>query len=376
MKRYLEKHIKKDLGEKIVILSGPRQTGKTTLSKMLSEKYEYLNYDYPEHRILINEMSWDRKSSLLILDELHKKKNWKSYLKGIYDVEGMNPPVIVTGSARMDTIRKTGDSLAGRYFSFRLHPLDLKELKGNIGHDEALERLKKTGGFPEPFLKNSSSFYSRWRRSHLDIILRQDLIDLESVKSIGNIELLIELLKKRVGSPVSYASLARDIECSPKSVKSWLGILENLYIIFPVRPFHENIGRAILKEPKYYFFDTGLIEGAGAKAENIAACSFLKELHLLEDVYGISGSLNYIRNKQGKEIDFFIRIGARKYLIEIKTGDNSLSSNFRYFDKFIPGASKVQLVDKITREKTYPDGTEIRSLSKWLSNLDLNPSGI
>jgi len=372
MKRYLTKKIKKDLGKKIILLSGPRQSGKTTLSQMLDPDYEYLNYDYAEHRLQINEKSWNRSKSLLILDELHKKKDWKSFLKGIYDVEGLKPPVIVTGSARLDTIRKTGDSLAGRYFQFRLHPLDLKELKGLIKPAEALERLKKFGGFPEPFLENDISFYKRWQRSHLDIILRQDLIDLESVKNIQNIETLIELLKKRVGSPVSYASLARDIECSPKSVKNWLQILENLYIVFPVRPYHKNIGRAILKEPKYYFFDTGLIdENNGSKIENIAACAFLKELHFLEDAYGIRSSINYIKNKQGKEIDFFIQVEKAQYLIEIKSNEASLSSSFKQFEKNLPDAKKIQLVDGINRERTYSDGTEIRKLSTWLFGLDL-----
>ena len=102
MKRYLENEIKKDLGKKIVLISGPRQCGKTTLSKMINPDYDYLDYDYAEHRLIINEKGWDRKKSLLIFDEVHKKKNWKSFLKGIYDVEGLEPPIIVTGSAVFD----------------------------------------------------------------------------------------------------------------------------------------------------------------------------------------------------------------------------------------------------------------------------------
>lgn len=375
MKRYLEEKIKKDLGKKIILISGPRQSGKTTLSKMINADFDYLDFDYAEHRLIINEKGWDRKKSLLIFDEIHKKENWKSFLKGIYDVEGLKPPIIVTGSARLDTIRKTGDSLAGRYFHFRLHPFDIKELKDFESPEIILEKLKRFGGFPEPFLESSDSFYKRWRRSHIDIILRQDLIDLEPVRSIKQIETLIELLKKRVGSPISYSSLAEDIECSPKSIKSWLQILENLYIVFPVRPYHKNIGRAILKEPKYYFYDTGLIENSnGAQIENIVACALLKELHFLEDVYGLETSINYIRNKQGKEIDFFIKVEDRQFLIEVKSTDDSLSSNFKVFEKYLPEARKTQLVDEIRKEKTYPDKTEIRKLSSWLARLNFHPS--
>jgi len=372
MKRYIEEAIKKDLGKKIILLSGPRQSGKTTLSKMLDPDFDYLDFDYAEHRLIINEKSWDRKKSLLILDEIHKKKNWKSFLKGIYDVEGLRPPIIVTGSARLDTIKKTGDSLAGRYFHFRLHPFDIKELRNTLEPEKALEKLKKFGGFPEPFFEESDSFYKRWQRTHTDIILRQDLIDLEPVRSINQIETLIELLKNRVGSPISYASLAQDIECSPKSIKSWLQILENLYVIFPVRPYHKNIARAILKEPKYYFYDTGLINNSnGAQIENITACALLKELHFLEDVYGARTSINFIKNKQGKEIDFFIQVEDKKFLIEVKSSDDSLSPSFNIFEKYFPQAKRIQLVDEINKEKTYPDKTEIRKLDLWLAGLDM-----
>ena len=244
MKRYLEKYILKDLKKKIVLLSGPRQTGKTTLSKILMTGYDYFNYDSSEDRVGLLEKSWDRSKNLIIFDELHKLKNWKSWLKGIYDTEGVPPAIIVTGSARLDFYKKAGDSLAGRFFQFRLHPLDLKEIKNIINPknlDAELDKLLNTGGFPEPFLDGDLSFYNRWKKSHLDIIIKQDLIDLENVQQITSIETLIQLLKKRVGSPVSYSSLARDLQCSDKTIKRWLIILENMYVVFRVSPFHKNI---------------------------------------------------------------------------------------------------------------------------------------
>ncbi|MCK4618872.1 MAG: ATP-binding protein, partial [Desulfobacterales bacterium] len=229
MKRYLTNYILDDLKKKIVLLTGPRQSGKTTLSKMLSSNFDYLNFDNPEHRLGLIERSWDRSRDLIIFDELHKLKNWKSWLKGIYDTEGVPPRIIVTGSAKLDTYRKVGDSLAGRFFQFRLHPFDLKEIKKINGPDNiqaVLDRLLDTGGFPEPYLEGSTRFYNRWKRSHLDIILKQDLVDIENVQQITSIETLIQLLRKRVGGPVSYNSLARDLQCSDKTVKRWLTILE------------------------------------------------------------------------------------------------------------------------------------------------------
>jgi predicted AAA+ superfamily ATPase len=133
---------------------------------MLCEKY--FNHDFAEHRLALVQRSWDRSVELVVLDELHKKKNWKTWLKGIFDTEGRRPRILVTGSARLDTYRKVGDSLAGRYFSFRLHPFDIKEVASQIPPEEAFERLMRVGGFPEPFLNGSDRFHKRWRRTHLD----------------------------------------------------------------------------------------------------------------------------------------------------------------------------------------------------------------
>ena len=376
MKRYLTNYILEDLKKKIVLLTGPRQSGKTTLSKMLSNNFDYLNFDNPEHRLGLIERSWDRSRDLIIFDELHKFKNWKSWLKGIYDTEGIPPRMIVTGSAKLDTYRKVGDSLAGRFFQFRLHPFDLKEIKkiNNPGNLQAvLDRLLDTGGFPEPYLEGNTRFYNRWKRSHLDIILKQDLVDLENVQQITSIETLIQLLRKRVGSPVSYNSLARDLQCSDKTVKRWLTILENMYIIFRIGPFHKNIVRSIIKAPKYYFYDTGQVIGdSGIKLENLTACALLKEIHYIEDCYGEQAQLYYLKTKDSKEIDFFVTRNEAPFLMtEVKWADSAPSRNFSIFGKCFPKANKVQIVKKLDREKTYPDGTEIRSAHNWLADFSL-----
>ena len=148
-----------------------------------------------------------------------------------------------------------GDSLAGRYFQFRLHPLDLKEAVQYIGgnSNQLFDQLWNCSGFPEPFLKASETYYKRWRKSHLDIILRQDLIDLYTGRDIQSIETLVLLLKERIGSSVSYANLARDLERDPNTIKRWLQLLENLYVIFRVTPYHKNIARSLLKSRNIIF---------------------------------------------------------------------------------------------------------------------------
>lgn len=376
MKRFLTEYIRTDLHRKIVLLTGPRQSGKTTLAKMVSPSFDYFNYDSAEHRLALHEKSWDRTKPLVIFDELHKMTKWKSWLKGVYDTEKHPPSILVTGSAKLDTYRKVGDSLAGRFFQYHLHPLDLKEitLLKLENSPETLDKLLLTGGFPEPFLEGNETFYKRWQKSHLDIILRQDLVDLEKISQIQKIETLIKLLRRRIGSPISYSSLAEDLQCSDKSVKRWLTILENMYVVFKVTPYHQNIARSLLKAPKYYFYDTGQIENdKGKKLENLVACSLLKEIHRLNDLYGKSFVLHYIRTKEGFEIDFLVT-GEKDsvLLLEVKWGNDKPSRNFSRFANYFPDSRKVQIVKELTREKTFPDGLEIRKAHTWLSGLWLD----
>lgn len=374
MERSIAPFILKDLQKKIVLVSGPRQVGKTTLAKSLMPEYEYFNFDNSEHRLALNERSWDRRKPLVIFDELHKMREWKTFLKGIFDVEGTKPALLVTGSARLDAFKKVGDSLAGRFFSYRLNPVDVKEAASLMEPEEALSRLLTVGGFPEPFLENDPVFYARWKKSHIDVILRQDLLDLSAIQDILSVETLIELLRSRVGSPVSYANLAQDLKKDPKTVKSYLDLLESLYIIFPVRPWHKNVARSILKEPKYYFFDTAMVVGDdGKKLENAIACILNKQLHFLEDTRGASTKLCYLRTKTGSELDFVLsQDGELSHAFEIKLSDSSRSPAFSHFEAILADVRKIQLVQKCEREKTYPDGLEIRKAAAYLATIDLN----
>jgi predicted AAA+ superfamily ATPase len=374
MERYLKKALLEDIQQKIILLTGPRQCGKTTLSLMLNDDHQYLNYDLAEHRLLVAEKSWDRDKSLIILDELHKMDKWKSWLKGIYDVEGIPPGLLVTGSAKLSAFRKTGDSLAGRHFQFRLHPLDLKEAIDNtdLDTDEVFSRLMTTGGFPEPFLNGTRRYYNRWKRSHNDLILKEDLVTLTAVRDIQSIETLIEMLRSRVGSTVSTSSLARALQKSPNTIQHWLQLLADLYVIFAVPPYHRNIARALLKQPKYYFYDNGMVIGDdGAKLENLVACALLKEIHRLEDVEGERLGIHFIRDKDEREIDFVItRDTEPQHLIEVKWADTSLSANLQ---RFLPDQplKRTQLVAELQQTKSYPGGERIVPARQFLRDLPL-----
>jgi predicted AAA+ superfamily ATPase len=371
MKRIYLTPIQEYLDKKIILITGPRQCGKTTLTQMFRGGIQYLSFDNQEHRQIYREKSWDRKKDIIIFDELHKMRNWKRWLKGIVDVEGNRPNLVVTGSAKLDTYKKVGDSLAGRYFRYRLHPFDIREL-ANLNYKQSKEnimtKLLDIGGFPEPFLDGSAKFYNLWKKTHLDIILRQDLITQEYVKDIRSIEILIDLLRERVGSPVSYLSLSEDLQCSDKTVKRWLRILEDMYVVFKLTPFHKNIARSNLKQPKYYFYDTGQVKNdAGMRLENLVACSLLKECHFRQDFWGEDWDLHYLRKKDGIEIDFLISYDTNaKFMLEVKLSETSLTRNFSRFEKDLPGVEKIQLVKNLVTEKTFPNGSEIRRVDNWL----------
>lgn len=305
MERYLASALVEDLKRKPVLLSGPRQCGKTYLSQRLCERsFDCFNYDIPADRKRLLKREWFRDRDLVIFDELHKMKKWKNWLKGIFDSDEEKQKFLVTGSARLNTYKKAGDSLAGRYFSCRLYPFDLKELREKMkdapAADRLLDRLLAVTGFPEPFLAGEEGFYGRWRQTHLDVILKQDILETESVKNIKQLETLVYLLTDRVGSPLSYNSLREDLSTDDKSVKRWIDILEDSYVVFRISPYSRNVAGGIKKAPKLYFFDYVRVEDSAQRLGNLVAFSLLKEIHFRRDIKGQDSGL--IRDNQHIEV--------------------------------------------------------------------------
>lgn len=374
--RIQKKNLIDDLQEKMVFLAGPRQVGKTYLSeRIFKNSQDYLNWDDEDDRKIILNKSWDRNAELIIFDELHKRSKWKSWIKGVYDKEKNNPPILVTGSAKMNIFRKGGDSLAGRYFLHRLYPFSVSELcAGGMSEQKAIERLLLVGGFPEPFMKGTAEYAKRWRKTHIERIIMEDLLTLENVRDISNIEMLVELLSQRVGSPISFASLARDLSVSPHTIKKWISVLESLFVIFIVRPYSKNLSRSISKEPKIYFFDIGRIardENNGARLENLVALSLLKRLHYLEDTKGENNNLHYVRDREKREVDFLtIRDGDPEFLIEVKSSDKNPTNSLKYFSEKISVIESLQLVHNIKRSQSFQK-IQVTNLAGWLAKLEI-----
>jgi hypothetical protein len=375
MNRYLDATIRRDLHKKMVILSGPRQVGKTTLSQQLLQQYplgQYLNFDVPAHRSVIQSQSWRQSALLLVLDEIHKMRDWKNWLKGVVDGRAPGQQILVTGSARMETFRQTGDSLAGRYFRLRLHPFSVAEWceVTQATPQAALTHLLGRGGFPEPALAQTDSDANRWRQDYFTDLIREDVLEFSRLHEVNAMRMFAQLLRSRVGAPLSLASIARDLQIAPATLSKYLDILQALFIVFVVRPWHRNIARATLQAPKVYFYDTGLILGDdGARFENLVACHLLKHAEWQQDTQGKAVNLHYIRTKDEAEVDFCLSHDETlTHLVECKLSDAKPHRALVRFAEQWPHAQSVQLLRECKVEQDV-GSIHIRDAAMWLAAL-------
>ncbi len=377
MKRYLDDRVRSDLRQKMVLLTGPRQVGKTTLSQQLlveQPSAQYFNFDVPAHRAVILAQSWKQSAPLLVLDEIHKMAGWKSWLKGVFDGRAPEQQILVTGSARMDTFQQTGESLAGRFFKLRLHPLSVREWcdATSASPHAALTHLLARGGFPEPTLAAADTDAARWRTEYFSGMVREDVLEFSRLQEVNAMRLFADMLRSRVGSPLSLASMARDLHLSPATLAKYLAILEALFIVFVVRPWHRNIARATLQSPKVYFYDTGLVQGdEGARFENMVAAHLLKNVQWQQDTRGQAADLHYIRTKDGAEVDFCLSEGdTLTHLVECKLSDTKPHHTLVRFAEQFEQAQAIQLVRECKAEADM-GGLQIRDAATWLAGLEV-----
>jgi predicted AAA+ superfamily ATPase len=377
-KRYLVAEIK-DLAfsdRKIALLSGPRQCGKTTLGQMLLRQRAagaYWNWDDVTFRRL---WARDPKAALparrgkgrplVVLDEIHKDRRWKGHLKGLFDTLKVPCDILVTGSARLTvyTRAKGTDSLLGRYRSFRLHPFSLPELRGHTPPepDQCLDRLfgqalprsrsdqglledlLRYGPFPEPLLAQDERRARLWRRARETAVVREDLRDLTRIPELGRVELLVALLPGRVGSRFSPSAIREDLEVSFDTVRRWMALLQELYLVFEIKPFSRHIPRSLKREGKVYLWDYGGVPAGPARLENLVASHLLKACHYWTDSGWGDFTLHYLRTKDGNEIDFLIVRDGEPWLpVEVKSGDTAPSPQWTKFVGRLPCTRAVQI---------------------------------
>lgn len=353
--RYLSETLATLTESKVVLLSGARQVGKTTLAEIWRAERDglYLNWDIPEHRerILRKDFITSLHTPCLVLDEVHKYARWKSLVKGLFDATRGTLPTVVTGSARLDVFQRGGDSLLGRYELLRLHPFSVGEVISPLvkpppatwlsvqpapgAHDTWL-RLERRSGFPEPFTRDNSLQHRRWSTRRRDLLVREDLRELSQIRALALVEQLVLLLPERVGSPLSINALREDLQVAHDTVKQWLDVLERLYVAFRISPYSARMTRAVRKEQKLYLWDYSAIDDDGARFENAVASHLLKSVHTWTDLGYGEYDLRYFRDRDGNEVDFVLTDRRRPVaLFECKLRDTA------------PSASLVRLGEKL-----------------------------
>lgn len=373
--RYLESCITQDLGKKMVFVSGPRQSGKTTMAMQLLRKihpefpaHRYMNWDAAEDRENIIRERFPADEGLIILDEIHKYSRWRQVLKGLYDKRKEELQILVTGSGRLDFYRHGGDSLQGRYHSYRLHPFSFREIKDQS--KISLTDLLNYSGFPEPLIDSSERESRRWSREYRSRVINEDLSTLEKVNDVSLLEHLVIRLPALVGSPLSINSLRLDMQVSHQSISRWLNMLENLFMIFRVFPFGAPKIRAVKKEAKHYHFEWTVVEEQSYRFENMVACHLLKWCHFRQDYEGLDTELRYFRDIDRREVDFVIIENQKPiYFIECKLRNKDVNPSLRYLKQRFPDADAKQIALHGEEDYINKDGIHVCPASKYLSQL-------
>lgn len=392
--------------EKMIFLTGPRQVGKTTFAKMWLEsvksKDTYFNWDDPlvmleyrknpfYFRNIIDEKI-ESKPVPLVFDEIHKHTAWRNILKGLYDTNREKMRLLVTGSARLGFVRKSGDSLVGRYFSYQMFPLGLPEAVGDFSHvlrddrafadgevlisrareadtkaaAEGIKQLLKFGGFPEPFLKGSERFHRRWRKDYKTVLTKEEVRDFSRIQDIKGLETMVEILPTKVGSNLSIPSLVDVLNVSHKTITNWIETLKGVYLVFTIPPWHRNIKRSIVKEKKLYFFEWTLVSDTGLRFENFLAVSLLKMAVRFTEIGLGNFEVYYIRDKEKREVDFaLVKDNKPVALFEAKEGDSTISKPGKFYSNKL-NIPLFQIVYTAKRVEAFPENCFVIPATNFL----------
>lgn len=360
----------------MVFLAGPRQAGKTTLARMIGEGFAnhiYFNWDIPSDRVrLIENPAFfetverkDTSAPLVILDEIHKYRDWKNYLKGTFDRFNKKFRFLVTGSGRLDIYQKGGDSLAGRYFLLHLWPFTLAELSpANNTMDQFLAQpltldadnrselheiwhtLVTFSGFPEPFLAGRKRAYRRWSTTYGQQLIREDIRDLTQIRAVHDMETLYYLLPSKIGIPLSLPVLSRELKVSYNTVRNWLDVFERFFMVFSLTPWTRKISRAIHKERKVYLWDLPRIKSPAMRFENAVAIELYRAVTVWNDGGYGRFTLHFIKNKEKQEVDFLIADdNTPVLLVEAKLSDTGPAPSLLKFQSAL-NIPAVQLVNQ------------------------------
>ena len=334
----LQKQIKELLSHyPVVAVLGARQTGKSTLAKMVLQKYKrtiYLDLQLPSHLNKLTEpedfFNFNR-NSLICLDEIQYKPNLFSVLRGIIDQRKKNGQFLILGSASQDLIKQSSETLAGRIAFLDLSPFNIRELKETVIHKHWLR-----GGYPLSFLAKNDQLSLIWRYNYIRTFLERDIHMLPFKLSVKTIGRLWKILSHSQGQILNYSKLGSILGKSSHTIKHYIDILEHVFILRTLNPYLKNRKKRVIKSPKVYIRDTGLLHAhLNIETTNdlfghpIYGVSF--ESYVLENLcYNLSRWNHYFyRTNSGTELDLILEKANQLITVEIKASSSpKLSRGF------------------------------------------------
>jgi len=321
---------------KAVVVIGPRQSGKTTLVRLVFQDKPYANLENPDIRKFALEDPRDFLSNYpqgAVLDEIQRVPELFSYLQQILDESTQNGLFILTGSNNFLLQESISQSWAGRVGYLFLLPLSLQEI-GDLEMNS--NQLIFRGGYPALYSETTEP--TKWFPNYIRTYIERDVRQIKNITDLYAFERFLRLCAGRIGQLLNMSSLAVEVGVDVKSISSWIGILETSFIVFRLHPYHANFNKRIVKMSKLYFYDTGLaaallsIEKAeqltfnpfrGSLFENMVVLDFLKRRFNA----GKPNNLFFWRDNVGNEIDLLIKTESRRIPVEIKSGQ-TVSDDF------------------------------------------------
>ncbi len=323
-----------------ITLTGPRQSGKTTLSRAVFRRHSYVSLEAPDVRAFASE---DPRAFLsqypdgAIIDEVQRVPELLSYLQGIIDEDPQPGRWVLTGSQNLSLAESVSQSLAGRTAVHHLLPLARSEVVRFAQHAKTLEEALFAGGYPRIFDEGLNP--SEWLRSYVATYIERDVRAISQVGDLTTFQRFVELCAGRTSQLVNYSSLASDCGVSQPTARAWLGILEASFIVFRLPPFHSNLGKRLVKMPKLHFYDTGLVCWLlGIRTPEQLRSHPLRgpifETWVVSEIVkhrmnvGERRGLFSYRNRDGAEVDLVIEHSSRTTLVEAKSSQTPSSSLF------------------------------------------------
>ena len=317
------------LGFPVVIITGPRQSGKTTLAKSVFPSPDYVLLEDIDTQMRANQ---DPRGFLMsfpngvILDEVQRVPELFNYLLGVVDDQKKMGHFILTGSQQFNMMEKVTQSLAGRTGIIHLLPFSIEELSLT---ESSLESLACKGFYPPVYDRPISP--ELWGQNYISSYVERDVRQLINIQDLSRFQLFLQMCANRVGHLLNLTSLANDVGITHNTARSWLSILEASYIVYLLQPYYRNHGKRLVKNPKLYFYDSGLLcRLLGIQTPETMAVHHCKgaivESVIISDIakhyfnHGQRPPLYFWRNNTGDEVDLLIEQGSHLLPIEIKSG--------------------------------------------------------